>query len=101
MPLGGCLQDIGQCVGNRLAFERDPAGEHLVQDTAERPDIAALIGRLSAGLFGTHISRRADHPSRLGYGALLVLRFAPNYFSQAEVQDLDLALRRNLDIAGL
>ena len=75
VPIGLCLQNIGQRVGNRLASEGNPACQHLVQHTAERPDVAALLRRLAAGLLRAHVGRRADYPARLGDGALLVRRF--------------------------
>ncbi|MBA7711769.1 hypothetical protein ES703_120735 [subsurface metagenome] len=82
-------------------MERDSARQHLVQHTAERPDVAALIGWLTAGLFGAHIGRRANHPAGLGDSALLVQSLTADRLGQAEVQHLYLAFRRYLDIAGL
>ena len=39
------------------------AGEHLVQDAADRVDVDAVVGRLSLRLLGRHVLGRAeDHP---------------------------------------
>ena len=36
------------------------AGEHLVEHAAERPDVGALVDRLTARLLGTHVGRGAE-----------------------------------------
>ena len=37
-----------------------PAGQHLVEHAAERPDVRALVDRLAARLLGTHVGGRAE-----------------------------------------
>jgi hypothetical protein len=46
-------------IAEGLAGERAPASKHLVQDTAEREDVAALVHRPSPGLLGRHVAGRA------------------------------------------
>ena len=41
--------------------ERRIAGDHLVQDYADAPDVGAVIHGLAAHLFGRHVSDRAEH----------------------------------------
>ena len=43
--------------------ERAPAGQHLVQHAAERPDVRAPVHRLAARLLGAHVRRRAEDHS--------------------------------------
>ena len=40
------LQDGRERIADVFAIERAPARQHLVEHTAERPDVAALVGRL-------------------------------------------------------
>ena len=49
----------------RVADERQPAGEHLVADHAQRVDVAAVVEpRIGEALLGRHVGRRADRRSR-------------------------------------
>ena len=43
-----------------VAEKRRPAGEHLVQRSAQRVEIAALVGRAPDRLFGRKVCNRAD-----------------------------------------
>ena len=56
-----------RCVSEtRLAGERRPAGQHLVEHAAERPDVGPLVDRLAARLLGAHVGRGAEErPSRV------------------------------------
>ena len=62
-------QDSCQGVGDRTAGKGPCAGQHLVEQTAEAPDIGTLVGRLAACLLGGHVGRGAEHHARNGAGA--------------------------------
>ena len=47
-------------VAHRLAREQPPAGEHLVEQDAEGPDVGALVDGLAPGLLGRHVGGRAE-----------------------------------------
>ena len=71
-PIGLRLDHVGEHLGDAVARERRRAGQHLVEHTAERPDIGALVDRPSARLLGAHVRRgpeqhavlRATHGDR-------------------------------------
>jgi hypothetical protein len=69
-PRQRLLDDGREHVGHRLAVEQTPARQHLEQHDAERPDVGALVDRLSARLLGRHVSRAAqdDPGGRAGVG---------------------------------
>ena len=92
-----------------------PTGQHLVQQAAERPDVAALVDGLSARLLGAHVRRgshdrallsrraqllgssgvrEADVAGRLRRGGILDL-------AQAEIEHLDAPIRGEFDVGGL
>ena len=52
-----------------VRIEGDVAGQDFVQHDGERVDVGALVGLISAGLFGTHVGRR---PRDLAGGGLFV-----------------------------
>ena len=60
---------IGQIRGERIrdivAAEGTFACEHLVQHTAERPHVAALVGDAAFRLLGRHVGRRAEQHAGL------------------------------------
>ena len=87
-------------VGDRVEHRRDGGageralpGEDLVEHRAEREDVRARGGALALRLLGRHVVRRAHDDA----GRRPVLR-APR---EAEVHDLDLAVRQHVHVAGL
>ena len=52
-------------LGARRAVERQPAGERVVADDAERVEVAARVDRLAGGLLGAHVVRVA-HDAAVG-----------------------------------
>ena len=80
-------------VGDRLAAERRPAGEHLEEDRAGGEEIAAGIDGLTLDGLGRHVARRAhDHsgPRDVGGRAGRAVQLGTG---QAEVEQLH-AVRR-------
>ena len=104
--VGLALQDRCNRVRDRLPRECDAAGQHFVHHAAKRPDVSPLVDRFPARLFGTHIGRSPEH------GALA--RVTPRHrgrlrearcrsvtrrgLREPEVQYLDNAVRRDLDV---
>ena len=79
----------------RLAVERNLAGEHLVDDDAQRVHIGLAGDGLAEGLLGRHVVGRAEHApvhreAFLGQGA-----------RDAEVGDLGAALAAQQNVLGL
>ncbi len=60
-------------VGDGLAIERLAAGEHLVEDAAERPDVGALVHRPAARLLRAHVGRRAENDAVLSAGPSVIV----------------------------
>jgi hypothetical protein len=93
----------------RIAFERRPGREHFIEDAAEREHITALIGRKTLGLLRRHISRGPKNHSGIRTGADecrgirqgRIRHFALECLRESEIENLDLAVRRNLDVGGL
>ena len=111
-------QPVGECVPIRLETnhrtdgfgrlappEWPPAGQHFVEDAAERPDVGALINRPSQRLFGAHVCCRAHHPIRRHRDGVVMRHGAGGGgregLGQAEVEDLDRAVGSQLDVRGL
>ncbi len=101
----------GERLGDPLALEQPPPGQHLVEHDAERPDVGAAVDLLALGLLGAHVRRRAeDHAGdrsgrgqrrrhrRAGTGAGRVGR---QRLGQSEVEHLDLAVRGELHVGRL
>jgi hypothetical protein len=91
------VEDCGSGFEVRRTLERTPAGEHLVEDAAAGEDVGALVGALSAHLFGRHVAHRAEDGAFAG-AALCGRR---RQLGDAEVEDLEPALVRDEQILGL
>src|ERR1019366_9156926 len=67
---GACLADVLGAGGGGNVFcrswvrARQPAGQQLIQDAANRPDVVAERGRLAQPLLGSHVRERADQGPR-------------------------------------
>ena len=112
-PVDLAREDGGEDVRDRLAVEQPLAGQHLEQHDTEGPDVGALVDRLAPRLLGRHVGGGAEDEAgggaglgeggrlreigaRRGAGAL-----ARPGLGEAEVEDLDLAVRRHLHVRGL
>ena len=65
-PLRLLHQDEGERLGHVGAIKRPLAGQHLVEDHAERPDVGLLVHHPSLGLFRRHVGRRAQDHAHAG-----------------------------------
>ena len=65
-PVRLAVQDRADRVGDRLARERRPSGEQLVEHAAERPDVRAFVHGAAARLLRAHVGRGAEDQS--GHG---------------------------------
>src|SRR4030095_16728339 len=59
------LHHLGERQRDVLRLERFTAGQHLVDDAPERPDVRALVDRLAARLLGAHVGSGAENDARL------------------------------------
>src|SRR5215212_6663137 len=85
------------------------AGQQLVQQATERPDVRAGVDRLTASLLGAHVGRRPhDRPATrikalncklIGNDAMVLQ--CPCNLSQPKVKDFDGAVTRELYVGWL
>jgi len=82
-----------------LGLEWQRAGDHLVEDHAERIDIGAEVDRLSARLFRRHVFWSADDlPRRRGVHRDAAAVIGADQLGDAEVEDLhEVGVSRALD----
>jgi hypothetical protein len=59
-PVGHCFEDGFYRLRDRVARKGRHARQTLIQDTAESPDVGALINGFTACLLGTHIGCRPE-----------------------------------------
>ena len=91
------------------AREGQLARHHLVEDDAEREDVAPVVHRLPAGLLRAHVAERAEDEAGLGLGERLHVGDALGglgsrrleELGEAEVEDLGMAVRGHDDVLGL
>ena len=82
-----------------VALIRDPSGEHLVEDAAERVDVRARVGATAGYLLGRHVVDGSDHRSLHGQPGDGV-----ELLGQAEVGQIRVLLAvldRDQDVGGL
>ena len=85
-----------------LAFEGRAPCQAFVQHHAETEDIAALVHRLAAHLFGRHVPGRSQDGARGGAGERLAgIAFAGHLLGEAEIQDLGAPVMGEHDVLGL
>ena len=59
-PVGVALEN-GRDASEVVRPDEGAAGEHFVEDAAERPDVGAFVDRLAARLLRTHVGGRAEN----------------------------------------
>jgi hypothetical protein len=106
VPVRLAVQDRRDRLGEGRARESPLSGEHLVQHTAESPDIATTVHILTPRLLGAHVGRRPQHGS--GFASGWSVRVEPRVeggfadrLGQAEVKQLDAAVGGETDVPGL
>ena len=81
------------------------AGEHFVEDAAQREDVAARVGRLPGDLLRGHVADGSDYHPRLGVRGRLAERSGVGsewiLLGQAEIEDLHLAVCGDENIGRL
>ena len=111
-PVRLALQDLGERVRHGGAHERAAAGEHLVQHAAEGPDVRSLVDGAALRLLRRHVGggsqdhareRAPVHQRRRAreLGAGIRGRVLGVRLGEAEVEHLDLPVRRELDVGRL
>ena len=95
------------------AAERGLRRQHLEEDAPERPEIASFVEGTALHLLGAHVCGRAQHRTCIGHRRIdrrwrrwgIAVRFGIRYhcwredrFRQAEIEKLDGALLRHLDV---
>ena len=109
-PVRFALEDRRNRVRHCLAGKRGPTGQHLVEHTAERPDVGSFVDGQSPRLLGTHVSRRAEDEASLRRKHAASWRVHHIYtraacgvegLRQPEVQHLHRAVLADLDVRRL
>ena len=99
------VQQAGNHLVRRPAAEETPARQHLVEHAAEGEDVAAPVHPSAGHLFGRHVAEGTEHdPGRgLGEGGAVVgeLGAVEALQRQAEIEDLDRAVRGQEDVLRL
>ena len=80
--------------GRVAAIEWPDAGQHLVQQHAERPDVAPVIDCTTADVFGAHVSQGAE-------ASRIVNRRQVVYGGNAEIENLHGAVAEQHDVRRL
>ena len=92
-------QDALDRADGAVGLERPAAGEHLVEDDAQREEVGAAVGALAPQLFRRHVAHRAHQgggPSRLRPPRQRAVQRG-----QAEVEDLHPAVDADEDVLRL
>ena len=71
------------------AAEGQLAGEELVEDHADGPDVGAVVDRFAVDLFDRHIGVGADHRAGAGEAGVVLFVRGVEELGDAEVEDLD------------
>jgi hypothetical protein len=100
-PFGFAFENGRQDVGDRTR-KRAAAREHLVQHTAERPDVGALVDAQAPRLLRAHVRGGADHRAGVCHRQRLRVRhLLARDACDSEIEHLDDPGRRDLDVGRL
>jgi hypothetical protein len=84
----GVAQNFGNDLVIRITFVGEPAGEHLVEDHTDGPDIGAMVDvSRTEDLLGRHVVDRPHDHSSAGEPLVAFVRLR---FRDPEIEDLDL-----------
>ena len=100
LPVGIAGERHGDRIRCRGAVEGSPSGQHFVEHAPERPHVRPFVDLFPADLLGAHVGRRPDHRA-LARRQRRVIRLARGGLGNAEVEHLDMAVARDLDIGRL
>ena len=82
--------------------ERMLAGAHLIQHDPRRPQVRAFVWRVPFDLLRPHVRQRPRVRISFGQRSCLGhLGFGSQHVGQPEIEDLEPAIRRDLQVAGL
>ena len=108
VPIGLSCDDRFQRTGHRGAGKRRLSRAHPEQHAAECPDVRALVHGQSRRLLRAHVTRGSDDGTNLRRVAGAARRAQRRDtdlrvidFREPEVEDLDVSVGRDLDVAGL
>ncbi len=99
------LQNRAHRLDGRVSGECSLPGEHLVEDRAERKNVAPLVDHRAPHLLRRHVADGSHHGAGLGLrrhrgrGSLRLLR--PFDLRQPEVEDLHVPVREDEDVLRL
>ena len=105
--LGLVADDRGERLGGRVLLEGAAAGEHLVEDRAERELVRPEVRRTPRGLLGRHVPDCPHHGARLRAARALRDRLVVSVaerrerLREAEVEELRAPLLRDDHVLGL
>ena len=111
-PVGFSLENVRQRLRQIVSVERTPAGQHFIEDAAERPDVGTPIDGPTTRLFRRHVRGRPQNDALLrhrrrrnrgGVGEAGLSRQScalsrVERFRQSEVEHLDGAVVSHLDV---
>ena len=94
-------EDGGHGLGRRFPRESALRGEELVDDDPEAEDVGAVVDVVTADLLGRHVGGRPEDDAGLREHRRRGRAVGRGLLGEAEVQDLETAVRRDEQVLGL